>query len=152
MLILCVKKLCHFLLATRIIKASVCIYWENPQSNMRLTSAKPKLKIGIPRPKQYAVRDVVSPWQGGTCTVRKVMHVGRLCFAREDENCAFDMGLQSSYHVIWDMRKIGKRKLTERGFQFFTKQLNHWRFRSIHTSEFHRHYLFEVWLTSWGIN
>ena len=118
---------------------------------MRLTFAKPKFEISISRPQEYAVRDMVTRWHGGECTVRKVMHVGcwdsSLCYARKDENRAFDMDLQTSWDVIWEMWKLGRRTLTERGFHFFMKQLNHWKFRSIHTSEFtHWHCLFEVWI------
>jgi len=85
---------------------------EIPQCNLRLTFAKPKFEIGISRPQEYPVRDMVTRWHGGACTMRIVMHVGRwgsLCCARKDETRAFDMGLQSSCHVIWEMRKIGSK-------------------------------------------
>jgi len=146
------KQVRHFLLATHTVEGSVCTDWETPQSNLQLTFAKPKFEIGISRPQEYAVRDMVTRWHGGACTVRKVMHVGRwgrsLCCARKDENHAFDMGLQSSchIHVVWEMRKIRRGTLTERGFHFFMKQPNQWRFRIINRSEFsHRQCLFEVW-------
>ena len=53
---------------------------------------------------------------------RKVMHVGRwgrrLCCVRKDATRAFDMGLQTSCHVIWEMRKNRKEDIDRAGLSF----------------------------------